>query len=147
MFKNLLAEAFFFATFTLCAVVPSLLNTNNLLQGSVIPPTLQYPGNSSAASGNTSFSSNSLRVRCDPVRYGRNLRVESCRKAFNYLRAGGTETIFADRSSTLPHDLSLPLRYTGSKSLSAAVLSLLHMTRSSSGMVSVFSMKLIVANR
>ena len=115
MFKNLLAEIFFFATFTLCVVVPSLLNTKSLLQESVVPPTLPYPGNSSATSGNSSFSSNILRFTCDPVRYGRNLRVESCRKAFSYLRPGDTETVFADRSSTQPRDLSLPLRYTGSK--------------------------------
>ena len=82
------------------------------------------------------------------MRYGRNLRVESCRKAFNYLRAGGAETVFADRSSTLPHDLSLPLRYTGSKLLPAAILSLRHMTLPSSGIASVcISTKLIVANR
>ncbi len=101
-------------TFALCAKIPSLLNISNPLQGSINFAAIPYSGNSSAATGNTSVGT-LLNFKCNPVRYGRHLKVESCRKVFDYLEMDDEETIFADRGSTQPHDLNLPSRVTGSK--------------------------------
>ena len=57
-------------------------------------------------------------LKCDPVRYGRGLKVESCRNVFNYMEVDNTDIVFADRSSAQPHDLDPPFSTTSSKCLS-----------------------------
>ena len=98
----------------LCAILPNSLDNNDTWQGSVIFPVLPSPENSSFVLGNTSFEK-ILKIRCDPVRYGRRLKVESCRKVFNYMDADDAEIVFADRSNLQPHDVNLPFRDTSSE--------------------------------
>ena len=125
MFKRFFVDILILPTLALCATLPNILDNDDLLQGSVISPTLSYAVNSSTTYGNRSVG-NILRLQCDRIRYGRDLKVESCRKVFNYLKADDTEVIFADRSSAQPHDVSLPLRTTSGKCPNN--LSLLHVT-------------------
>lgn len=106
---------------TLCAVLPQPSDTCNLLQEPVISPALSNFENSSTASGNTSLD-NILKLRCDPIRYGRNLKVESCRKVFGFIAQDDTQTVFAERGSVQPHDLNLPFRATSSECLSISSL-------------------------
>ncbi len=130
-------------TLATCANIPKLLNSSNPLQGSIVLPAIPYAGNSSTRNGITSLGT-LLKLRCDPVRYGRNLKVESCSKVFDYMNIDGTETIFADRDSTQPHDLNLPSRATSSKS--QRISSMVHKDLSSTRLSQVFDL-LNVANR
>ena len=114
MFKRLLVDIIILPTLALCAVLPNILDNDDVLQGSVVSPTLSYAVNSSITYGNRSVG-NTLRYRCDRIRYGRDIKVKSCSKVFNYLKADDAEMIFADRSSVQPHDVNLPLRTTSSK--------------------------------
>lgn len=97
----------------LCATLPRLLDINDLRQGSRISQTLSYPETSSATYGNASIGG-LLMLKCDPVSYGRGLKIESCRNFFNYMKVDTTDIIFADRSSAQPHDLDLPFTTTSS---------------------------------
>ena len=117
MSSNCFIRVLVFTTLALGATLPRLLDTNDLLQGSELSPTLSYPENSSAIHGNTS-TGGLLMLKCDPVRYGRGLKVESCRNVFTYMKVDETDTVFADRSSAQPHNLGLPFRTTSSKCLS-----------------------------
>lgn len=100
--------------FALCAILPQPLGTHDLLQGPVISPAYTFFDNSSAPTGNVS-SDNILKLRCDPVRYGRNLKVESCRRIFNFMSSDDTPTIFAERGSFQAHVANLPYRATSSE--------------------------------
>lgn len=113
---KLLIEVLILPVLVLCAVVPQPLDTDILLQGPFNIPALSFSKNSSAAIDNSSLS-NIPKLRCDPIRYGRNLNVGSCRKVFNFVAPSDTQTIFGDRSSLEPHDLDLPFRFTSSKCL------------------------------
>ena len=117
-----LIEVLILPALALCAILPNSLDTNDTGQGSVDFPVLPHPENSSFALGNTSFEKY-LKIRCDPVRYGRRLKVESCRKVFNFMDADDAEIVFADRSSAQPHDVKLPFRDTSSEWLRILVLS------------------------
>ena len=101
----------------LCATLPRLLDTNDLRQGSRLSQTLSYPETSSVTYGNASIGG-LLMLKRNPVRYGRGLKVESCRNVFNYMKVDNTDIVFADRSSAQPHDLDLPFSTTSSKCLS-----------------------------
>ena len=105
---TLLIEVLVFPVLALCVILPQTWDTYP-----VISPALTSIKNLSAATGNTSLG-NTLKLRCDPVRYGRNLNVESCRKVFNFIAPDDTQTVFAERSSVQPHDLNLPFRATSS---------------------------------
>ena len=124
MYWRTLIGSLIIPAFALCAALSLPLDTPDLLQGSVISPDLPYPQNLSAATGNTS-SGNILKLRCDPVRYGRNLKVESCMKVFNYIEVDDEEFIFAERGSVQLHHLNLPYRVTSSMYI--WMPSLLHM--------------------
>lgn len=110
-----------FSGTAICRLLPQLVNTYNLSQGPVTSPALSFSGNSSVATGNISFD-NILKLRCDPIRYGRNLRSESCRKVFNFIPQDDRQTVFAERDSGQPHDLNLPFRATSSECLSISKL-------------------------
>lgn len=112
----LLLEVLILAAFALCAVVPQPSDTYDLLQGPVISPALYFPENLSFATNDTSFDE-VLKLRCNPVRYGRNLNVGSCRKVFNFIAQDDTQTVFAERSTVQPHDLNLPFRAISSDGL------------------------------
>lgn len=126
MFKKLISFLIL-PTLALCAILPNILDNDDSLQGTVISPTLSYAENSSTIYGNRSVGNN-LMLKCDKIPYGRDLKVESCRKVFNYLKADDTEVGFADRSSAQPHDVSLPLRTTSSKCPHRNTLSLIQVT-------------------
>lgn len=89
------------------------LDNDDISQGPVIPPTLSYALNSSNTYGNRSIG-DILKFQCDRVRYGRDLKVERCRKLFEDLKADDTQVVFADRNDA-PHGLNLRLRTTSSK--------------------------------
>lgn len=102
--------------FVLCATLPQPPVTYDLLQGPVVSPAHTFVNDTSASVGNRSFD-NILKLRCDPVRYGRNLKVESCRKAFNFIAQSDTQTVFAERGSAQPHNSNLPFRATSGECL------------------------------
>ena len=56
-----------------------------------------------------------MKVGCDPIRYGRNLKVKSCRDLFGYLKHDEAQFTFSQRDSGIPHDIPLPLRTYSSK--------------------------------
>ena len=107
----LLIEVLVLPALALSVIMPHPLDTYP-----VISSALTNVVNSSAATGNPSLGK-ILRLRCDPVRYGRNLRVESCSKASSFLPRDDTQTVFAERDSVQPHDLNLPFRATSSECL------------------------------
>ena len=125
MLKKLFVDIIVLPTLALCAVLPNILDNDDILQGSVVSPTLSYAVNSSTTYGNGSVG-NTLRYRCDWIRYGRDIKVKSCSKVFSYLKVDDAEMIFAERSSVQTHDVNLPLRTTSSKC--QYILSLLHVT-------------------
>ena len=100
--------------FASCAILPQQTDTYDLLQASVVSPAPKFPNDTSAPTSNTSFD-NVLKLRCDPVRYGRNLKVESCRRIFSFIKEGDEQTVFAERGSVQPHDSNLPFRATSSE--------------------------------
>ncbi|CAF9927366.1 MAG: hypothetical protein ALECFALPRED_003692 [Alectoria fallacina] len=108
---TLLIEVLVLPVIASCAILPQPLDTNDLLRGPFISPALSLSVNLSTVTGNTS-SGNLLKLRCDPVRYGRNLNVESCRKVFGFIAQDDTQTVFAERGIVQPHDLNLPFRAT-----------------------------------
>lgn len=107
------------------AILPQSLDTYDLLHGPGISSAPLSIGNTSATTANTS-SGNILKLRCDPIRYGRNLHVGSCRKIFNFIAQDDTQTVFAERDTIQPHDLNLPFRVTSSECPS--ISSFLHLT-------------------
>ena len=118
---TLLIEVLVLPVIASCAILPQPLDTNDLLRGPFISPALSLSVNLSTVTGNTS-SGNLLKLRCDPVRYGRNLNVESCRKVFGFIAQDDTQTVFAERGIVQPHDLNLPFRATSSECLSISIL-------------------------
>ena len=116
----LLIEVLLLPALAVCVIMPQPLDTYP-----VISSALTNVVNLSATTGNTSLG-NILRLRCDPVRYGRNLNVGSCSKASTFLPPDDTQTVFAERGSVQPHDLNLPFRATSSECLRFS--GLLHMT-------------------
>lgn len=124
MFSTLLIKVLVVPVFVSCAILPQPPGTNDLLQGPAISPIYPFIDNSSVPNGNGSFD-NILKLKCDPVRYGRNLKVESCRRVFTFITQDDTQTVFAERGSAQPHDSNLPFRATSSKCF--IVLSLLYM--------------------
>ena len=63
-----------------------------------------------SSSSNTTSSGNMLKVGCDSSRFGKNLKVNSCRNVFRYLRKDEKQLTFAERNSGVPLDVPLPLR-------------------------------------
>ena len=114
MYKTFMIRFFVLTGIEICAVLSQSLDTYNLTQEPAMSSALSFSENSSAVSGNTS-PKNVLNLRCDPIRFGRNLRVESCRKAFGYISHGDMQTVFAERDSGQPHDFNLPFRVSSSE--------------------------------
>ncbi|KAM0795954.1 hypothetical protein BDR22DRAFT_893643 [Usnea florida] len=98
----------------LSITLPPLQDTNNTSQPPTLSPSLFSAENTSTTYTNTSLGK-ILKINCDPVRYGRNLKVSSCKNVFTYLAPNDTQTVFAERGSVQPHDVNLPYRITSSK--------------------------------
>lgn len=62
-------------------------------------------------------TSNRLKIGCDSHRYGRNLKVKSCRDVFRYVKYENEQIEFSERDSGISHDVGLPLRTYSSMSL------------------------------
>ena len=72
---------------------------------------LAIPLHSSASPDNSSFySANILKLGCDYNRYGRNLKVKSCRDLFGYLKPDEEQYTFSERDSGIHPDIPLPFR-------------------------------------
>ena len=102
------------------AILPQTQDTNNLSQQISVSPALLSAENSSTTFSNASFGE-ILKIRCDPIRYGKNLKVASCRNLFNYIAQDDTQAVFAERGAVQPHDLNLPFRVASSEYLSAVI--------------------------
>lgn len=68
-----------------------------------------------APSSNSSSSSNGLKIECSGRKYGKNLKVNSCRNIFDFLRKEEEEHTFAERDSGIPFNVPLPWRTLSSK--------------------------------
>ena len=96
--------------------LPQPQDTFNSSQPPTLSPSLLSADNSSAIFMNSSLGK-ILQINCDPVRYGRNLKVASCKNIFNFLAQDDTPTVFAERGAVQPHDMNLPYRITSSEYL------------------------------
>lgn len=63
------------------------------------------------------FANKKLKIACDANKFGRNLKVKSCRDMFGYLTPDEEQYAFALRDSGIPHDIGLPFRTYSSKSI------------------------------
>lgn len=73
-------------------------------------PNLTLPLNTTA-SHNALSANKKLKIMCDSDRWGRNLKVKSCRDLFGYLAKDDNDQItFAQRDSGIQHEVPLPLR-------------------------------------
>lgn len=86
----------------------------------ISPSNLLSPANIPASSSNLSSSENLLKIGCDARKFGKNLKVQSCRNVFNFVLKDEKQLRFAQRDSGLPADVSLPLRTLSSKTLCRA---------------------------
>ena len=114
MSSTILIKVLSLPVLALCAILPLPSDTGDTLQELPTYSALSSPGNSSALSGNNSISTR-FNYKCDWVRYGRGLKVESCKSVFNFIKPDNVETVYADRSSAQHHDVDLPVRATSSK--------------------------------
>ncbi|KAM0796442.1 hypothetical protein BDR22DRAFT_525996 [Usnea florida] len=73
-------------------------------------PNLRSPASISIPSNDSDTSGNKLKITCDGMTYGKNLKVPSCRKVFGYTRHDPTQYTFVERGSGIPGDVPLPLR-------------------------------------
>jgi len=98
---------------------PSQLG-DGLTKAPIASPELLLPSNTSVSLSNVSSpTENILKIACDSSRYGKNLKVKSCRQLFGYVKQDKRQFTFAQRDSGIPHDLPLPLRtYSGKTSIS-----------------------------
>ena len=80
------------------------LTTESKSSSNLPPPSiLSLPGRNSTVDSR-------LKIVCDKIKFGKNLKVTSCRNVFNYLGRGESQLIFAERLSGVPLDVPLPLR-------------------------------------
>lgn len=75
-----------------------------------LTPNLGSPATILIPSNNSDTSANKLTITCDGMTYGKNLKVPSCRKVFDYMSHDSTQYTFVERLSGIPGDVSLPLR-------------------------------------
>ncbi|KAL9133627.1 MAG: hypothetical protein Q9175_005189 [Cornicularia normoerica] len=84
--------------------------TGSLAAGPISSTDSLSPANIRTPSSNTSASGNLLKIACDGTRYGKNLRVSSCRNIFHFMKKNETQFTFAERDSGVPNDIPLPVR-------------------------------------
>ena len=80
-----------------------------------LTPNLGSPAGILIPSNDSDTSGNKLKITCDGMTYGKNLKVPSCRKVFGYLRQDPTQYTFVERGSGIEGDVPLPLRTYSSK--------------------------------
>lgn len=115
MFFYLITWAFY-SDLVLAASLPRPSESvDSLAAGPVSSLNLLSPANTLALSSNNSSPGNVLKIACDATKYGKNLKVNSCRNVFRFLRRDETRYTFAERDSGVPHDVPLPLRTLSSK--------------------------------
>ena len=104
---------------TLSAHVPNLFQTDgSRVAASSAASGLSLPSTNSTLLGNGSLApSNILKIGCDSRRYGRDLKVKSCRDVFRYVKYENEQIIFSERDSGISHDVGLPLRTYSSMSV------------------------------
>ena len=74
-------------------------------------PELTLPLNVSTFPTNGTLTAKKrLKIACDADRFGRNLKVKSCRDLFGYLTLDEEEYTFSGRDSGIPNDIPLPFR-------------------------------------
>ena len=66
-------------------------------------------------SSNSSSSENVLKILCSPGKYGKNLKVNSCRNIFDFLAHDEIQRTFAERDSGIPFEVPLPWRVLSSE--------------------------------
>lgn len=119
MLKAILHTLLLYTAPTLSAHVPNLPQTDGSLlaassasSGLPLPPT-----NSTLLSNGPLSTTNVLKIGCDSRRYGRDLKVKSCRDVFRYVKYENEQITFSERDSGISHDVGLPLRTYSSMSL------------------------------
>ena len=75
------------------------------------------PANTLTLSDNTTSSGNVLKIGCNSKKFGKNLKVQSCRNVFNFMGKDEKQFSFAQRNSGLQVDVPLPLRTLSGKTL------------------------------
>ena len=70
----------------------------------LLSPTLPAPSSNHSASGNR------LQIACNAKKFGKNLKVSSCRNVLGYMSKNETQYTFAERDSGVPFDVPLPWR-------------------------------------
>lgn len=85
-------------------------SVGSLAAGPIPSSDLLSPANILIPSSKNSSSDNVLKIACDATRYGKNLKVSSCRNVFNFMKRDETTYTFAERDSGVPNDGPLPLR-------------------------------------
>lgn len=119
MLKTLAQTLLLCAAATLSAHVPNLRQTDgSFLAGSSASSGLPLPPTNSTLLSNGPLStSNTLKIGCDSRRYGRDLKVKSCRNVFRYVKHENEQVTFSERDSGISYDVGLPLRTYSSKSV------------------------------
>lgn len=109
MFMNLILCQLYSYTVLAASLLRRSESIGGLATGPATSSNLLSPANILAPS-TTNSSANILKIACDASRYGKNLKVYSCRNVFMYLRKDPTVFVFAERDSGLPCDVPLPFR-------------------------------------
>lgn len=86
----------------------------NLAAGPTSSSNLLSPATLAPSSYNS--SANLLKIACS-TKWGKNLKVYSCRNIFDWLQTDERQFSFAERDSGLPYQVPLPLRTYSSKTL------------------------------
>ena len=68
-----------------------------------------------ALSSNSSSSNSGLSILCSASKYGKNLKVHSCRNIFEFLMKDEAQQTFAERDSGMPYEVPLPWRVLSSE--------------------------------
>lgn len=88
---------------------------SSLAAGAIFSSKSLSPANIPAPLNDNSSSGNKLQIACDARKYGKNLKVNSCRNVFNFLKKDDLQFRFSERDSGVPSDVPLPLRTLSSK--------------------------------
>ncbi len=115
MFFYLLLWTFYSDTVLAASLLRHSQDIGSLAAGPISSPNSLSPANILSPSSNTSSTGNKMIIACDGTRYGKNLKVKSCRHVFGFLSKDDKQLTFAERDSGVPSDIPLPLRTLSSK--------------------------------
>lgn len=109
MLWSLVVALLFIHATTICISLPQVSSDVNSIPS--MSPDLSSFSNPSILTFNSSLTSGKkLKIGCDAGRYGRNLKVKSCRDLLRLLSHEDEQYKFAERDSGIPYDIPLPLR-------------------------------------